>query len=72
MNKFLIKLFILMEIAIGAFLFMAGLSGFFSYFIFNALLCVIGFFVFIDGVSKIDNPETRKKPDDKDENNEES
>lgn len=72
MNKFLSKLITLMELAIGAFLFIQGIGGLFSYFIFNALLCVVGFFVFADGLSKVDNPEDRNKPQNNNENKEEN
>lgn len=69
MNKFLTKLIILLELVIGVAFFMAGISAFFGYFILNALLCVIGFFVFTDGLSKIDNPDDRPKPNDSNEEN---
>ena len=69
MNNFLNKLITLLELAIGTFLFFTGISGFFSYFIFNVLLSVIGFFVFVDGLSKIDNPPDRNNNE---QNNEES
>ena len=69
MNKFLNKLITFIELVIGAGLFMFGIAGFFSYFIFNALLCVMGFFVLLDGLSKFDNPDDRN---DKNKNNEES
>jgi len=68
MNRFLNKLITLCEAVIGAGLFIAGLSGFLSMFILNALLCVMGFFVFIDALSKVDNPEDR---DNNKQNNEE-
>ena len=66
MKKFLNNLLTLAELGIGAFLFLLGVTGTFTYFIFNALLGVMGFFVFIDALSKIDNPETRN-PDNEDE-----
>ena len=73
MKKFLNKLVTLAELGIGAFLFLLGVTGTFAYFIFNALLGVMGFFVFIDALSKIDNPETRKlKENNPNENKEEN
>ena len=72
MKKFLNKLVTLAELGIGAFLFLLGVTGTFAYFIFNALLGVMGFFVFIDALSKIDNPETRKPDNDDKEKTEEN
>lgn len=61
------KLFTLLEILIGAGLFLLGLSGLFSYFLFNALITIMGFIILLDGLSKIDTP---KK--DEQNNNEEN
>jgi len=68
MNKFLSKLITLLEVVVGAGLLMAGITGFFSHFIFNALCTVMGFMVITDGFSKVDNPDDRQ---DKNKNNEE-
>ena len=76
MKKFLYKLITLAEIAIGAGLLLLGVTGFFSYFIFNALIGTIGFFVFIDALSRVDNPDKRYRltppPSDSENENEEN
>jgi len=69
MNKFLSKLITLLEVVVGAGLLMAGVTGFFSHFIFNALCFVMGFMIITDGFSKVDNPDERQ---DKNKNNEEN
>lgn len=70
MNKFLTKLINLLEIVIGAGLLLAGVTGYiFSIFLFNALLCVMGFFILADGLSKVDDPGNRDNPP-QDQNNE--
>lgn len=61
LRKILLKLFNLGELVVGAALFLFGFSGLFNYFILNALLCLMGFFVFIDALSGVDNPQNRKE-----------
>ena len=66
MNKLLLKLLTLLELAVGSTLLILGVSGFFSYFLFNALLGVMGFFILADGLTKIDDPSQRDDKDDHD------
>ena len=56
MNKFLMTLVNLLEIAVGITLLFIGVSGTFTYFLFNALVSVMGFLVAADGLSRIDDP----------------
>ena len=64
MNKLLLKLLTLLELAVGSTLLILGVSGFFSYFLFNALLGIMGFVILADGLSKIDNPSQRENGND--------
>ena len=66
MSKLLLKLLTFLELAVGASLLILGISGFFSYFLFNALLGVMGFFILADGLGKIDDPAQRKDDDNHD------
>ena len=55
------KLLTFFEIMIGAGLLLFGISGFFSYFLFNALIAVMGFVILLDGLGKIDDPAKRQQ-----------
>ena len=59
MQKLLLKLLTLLEIGVGVFLLLIGVTGTFTYFLFNALIAVMGFFVMADGLGRIDDPSER-------------
>ena len=56
MKKFLQKIITLLELMLGLGLLLGGLTGFFSYFLFNVLIGAMGFFILLDGLEKIDTP----------------
>jgi len=56
MKKFLTKVITLLELMIGLGLLLGGVTGFFSYFLFNVLIGAMGFFILLDGLEKIDAP----------------
>ena len=58
MQKFLTKLVTLLELLIGVGLLFGGVTGFFSYFLFNVLIGVMGFFILLDGLEKVDAPKS--------------
>lgn len=59
-QKLLLKLLTLLEVAMGITLMLIGISGTFSYFLFNTLICVMGFLVAADGLGRIDDPSERE------------
>ena len=63
MQKFLQKLITLLEVVIGVALLFGGVTGFFSYFLFNVLIGVMGFFILLDGLEKVDAPQTPSQPE---------
>ncbi len=63
MQKFLSKLITLLEVVIGVALLMGGVTGFFSYFLFNVLIGVMGFFILLDGLEKVDTPQEPSQPE---------
>ena len=69
-QKLLLKLLTMIEVAMGITLMLIGISGTFSYFLFNALICVMGFLVTADGLGRIDDPSERENnhPDNRDNN----
>jgi hypothetical protein len=56
MNKLLLTLLNLLEVGVGITLLFIGVSGTFTYFLFNALIGVMGFLITADGLSRIDDP----------------